>query len=49
MLNIRKLIRGAGLFLGVQVIDGPLKYGKIKFLDGIFIGDFDEEELQQGL
>lgn len=37
-------IHGRGLFLGVQKIDGPLRYGKVKFLDGsIFIGDFDEE------
>ena len=34
---------GTGLFLGVQLIDGPLKYGKIQFLDGIYIGDFDED------
>lgn len=36
-------IHGPGQFLGVQVIDGPLKYGKIQFLDGIYIGDFDED------
>lgn len=35
---------GPGKFLGVQVIDGPLKYGKVKFIDGIYIGSFDKDE-----
>ena len=38
-------IHGAGKFIGVQVIDGPLRYGKVEFDSGdTFLGDFDEED-----